>query len=103
MSDKSATGTGRVETAMGSAGAEWKGYTLEELKMRRAVALVKREMGRAQFAAKSGQLKTTVQDNGIRGLLFSKDTVTKLKTADYVLLGWRLISRIVKYRNRRRR
>lgn len=80
----------------------WQGLTLEQLRMRRAIALVHRELGRAEFANNISQAKGQVASNGIRGLLFKKDTITKLKTADYLLLGWRFASALIKYRNRRK-
>ncbi len=92
----------QVAQATPAGDREWKGLTLDEIRMKRAVALVKREVGRAQLAAKTDRLKTNVSDNGLRGLLFSKDTVVKLKTADYVLLGWRLVSALMKMRKKRK-
>lgn len=83
--------------------AEWSGLTLEELKRRRVVALVRRELGREKLAYSLGEMKGNVASNGIRGLLFSKSTVAKLKTADYLLLGWKIAKGLLMLRNRKRR
>ena len=75
---------------------EWKGYTLEQLRMKRAMALVRREVGRERLDMAFGNMKTRVNDNGIRGLLFDNKTIGHLKTADYMLLGWNLSQTLVK-------
>lgn len=82
---------------------EWQGCTLEELKRRRVVALVRRELGREKLAHNIGEMKGNVASNGIRGLLFSRNTVAKLKTADYLLLGWKIAKGLISLRNRKRR
>jgi len=82
---------------------EWNGCTLEELKRRRVVALVRRELGREKLAYNVGEIKGNVAANGVRGLLFSKSTVAKLKTADYLLLGWKIARGLLMLRNRKRR
>lgn len=82
---------------------KWEGLTLEQLRMKRAMALVQREMGRAQFVQKFADKKEEISHTGIRGLLFSKNTVAKLKTADYLLLGWKLASSIIKFNMRKRK
>ena len=81
----------------------WKGYTLEQLRMQRAMALVRREVGRERLDMAVGNMKTRVNDNGIRGLLFDNKTIGRLKTADYVLLGWKLSQALVKMWARSRR
>ena len=82
---------------------DWKGMTLEELKRARGKALVRREVGRAAMQYNIDGLKTNVANNGVRALMFSPDTVSHLKTADYVLLGFRLTRWLMGMRNNRRR
>ena len=48
-------------------------------------------------------VKTNVANNGVRALMFSPGTVSHLKTADYVLLGFRLTRWLMGLRNNRRR
>ena len=74
--------------------SQWKGLTIDELRMRRAVALVRREMGKERMAMTYEGLKGHIADNGVRGLLFNDKTIVGLKTSDYVLLGWK-IARVV--------
>lgn len=82
---------------------KWEGYTLEELKRRRVVALVRRELGREKIVAKADQTRHNVAANGVRGLLFGKGTVAKLKTADYMLIGWKLSKTLLKMWSRNRK
>lgn len=102
MNKDNSTPIEQSANAVNKANESWEGLTLEQLRMRRAIALVHREIGRAQFANNINQAKGQVATNGVRGLLFSKETITKLKTADYLLLGWKLARSIIKYRNRKR-
>ena len=81
---------------------EWKGMTIDELRLRRAVALVRKEMGKERMAVTVEGLKGRVADNGVRGLLFNDKTITGLKTADYVLLGWKLARSLLKLWARRK-
>ena len=85
--------------------AEWQGMTLEQLRRARAKALVRREVGRATMQYSLDNVKDNVSSNGIRALMFSPDTVSHLKTADYVLLGFKLTRWLMGLRsdNRRRR
>jgi hypothetical protein len=48
-------------------------------------------------------MKTNVANNGLRSLLFTPSTVSSLKTADYVLLGFKLTRWLMGLRNSRRR
>lgn len=76
---------------------QWEGLTLDQLRMRRAMALVRREMGRERINAVIGGIKTDVSNNGIRSFLFKPGTVKALKWTDYVLLGFntfRLVSKL---------
>ena len=82
---------------------DWKGMTLEDLKRARGKALVRREVGRAAMQYNIDGLKTSVSNNGVRALMFSPGTVSHLKTADYVLLGFRLTRWLMGLRNNRRR
>lgn len=75
---------------------EWKGYTLDELRYRRAMALVRREVGRSQLDAAMGELKTRVSDNGIRGFFASNSLLKKMKLTDYLLLGFKLSNAVYK-------
>lgn len=87
---------------------DWKGMTLEELRIARGKALVRREVSRATMQYNLDGVKDNVASNGMRALMFSPSTVSHLKTADYVYLGFRLAKWLVGLRgnrsgNRRRR
>ena len=81
----------------------WRGMTLDELRRARGKALVRREVGRASMQYSIDGLKSNVESNGVRALMFSPGTVTHLKTADYVLLGFRVARWLMSARNSRRR
>ena len=81
----------------------WRGMTLEELRRARGKALVRREVGRASMQYSIDGLKSNVENNGVRALMFSPGTVSHLKTADYVLLGFRVARWLMSARNNRRR
>lgn len=83
--------------------ADWRGMTLEELRRARGKALVRREVGRATMQYSLDGVKNNVASNGVRALMFSPDTVSHLKTADYVFLGFRLARWLMGLRNNRRR
>ena len=89
--------------AIGSRVDEWKGMTLDELRIARGKALVKREVGRTALQYDIDGLKDNVSTNGVRALMFSPSTVSHLKTADYVLLGFRLARWLMGMRGNRRR
>lgn len=80
----------------------WKGLTLEQLRMRRAKALLRREVGKVKMNAALDGMKTRVNDNGIRGLMFNDKTLGHLKTADYVFLGWKIAQIFFKARKRKK-
>ena len=82
---------------------DWCGMTLDELRIARGKALVRREVGRATMQYSLDDMKSNVESNGIRALMFSPGTVSSLKTADYVLLGFKLARWIVSAKNNRRR
>ena len=77
--------------------------TLEELRRARGKALVRREVGRATIQYDIEGLKSNVASNGVRALMFSPGTISHLKTADYVLLGFKLTRWLMGMRNNRRR
>jgi len=82
---------------------DWNGMTLEELHRARARALVRREVGRATMQFNLDNVKTNVANNGVRALMFSPGTVSHLKAADYMLLGFRLTKWFMRMRGNRRR
>ena len=91
------------DTSLPDESSEWKGMTLEQLRRARAKALVRREVGRATMQYSIDDMKTNVANNGVRALMFSPGTVSSLKTADYVLLGFKLTRWLMGLRNNRRR
>ena len=46
-------------------------------------------------------MRTRVNDNGLRGLMFSNKAINTLKAADYAFLGWRIAKFFIKTRRRR--
>ena len=95
--------TNTNSAAIANESGQWQGMTLEQLRNARAKALVRREVGRATMQYSLDNVKDNVSSNGIRALMFSPETVTHLKTADYVLLGFRLARWILAMRGNRRR
>ncbi len=85
------------------ADTEWKGMTIDQLRRARARALVRREVGRATMQYSLDNVKDNVQSNGVRALMFSPGTVSGLKTADYALLGFKIMKWVLGVRNNRRR
>ncbi len=82
---------------------QWRGMTLDELRKARGKALVRREVGRAAMQYDIEGLKSNYASNGVRALMFSPGTVSHLKTADYVLLGFRFARWLLGMRSDRRR
>ena len=82
---------------------EWKGLTMDELKMRRAKRLVMREVSRANLVNKLNNTRDNVSQNGVRALLFNNNTIAGLKKADYALLGYKAVVLLIKIFTRRRR
>ena len=82
---------------------DWRGMTLEELRRARGKALVRREVERATMQLNIDGMKSNIENNGIRALMFSPGTVHQLNTADYVLLGFKLTRWLMGLRNNRRR
>ena len=94
------------DSALPDESGEWQGMTLDQLRRARAKALVRREVGRATMQYSLDNVKDNVSNNGVRALMFSPGTVNHLKTADYVLLGFKLTRWLMGLRsnnNRRRR
>jgi len=87
----------------GFAANNWKGLTLDELKVRRAKQLVLREVSRANIGNTLSNTKQQVSQNGVRGLLFSNNTIMGLKKTDYALLGYKLITLLIKKYARRKK
>lgn len=83
--------------------AEWKGLTLDELKMRRAKALVLREVSRMSLSQQLSSTKENVSQNGVRALLFSDNTIAGLKKTDYAYLGYKAVRLLVRLYLRRKR
>ena len=79
----------------------WQGLTLDQLRMRRAKALLRREVGKVKINAVLDGMKTRVNDNGIRGLMFNDKTIGRLKTADYMFLGWKIAQIFIKARRKK--
>lgn len=100
MSD---TNINNVTPSINDEQEDWQGMTLEQLRRARAKALVRREVGRATMQYSIDNVKDNVSNNGVRALMFSPGTVSHLKTADYVLLGFKLVRWLMGLRNDRRR
>ena len=94
---------GSLPVALPDASGEWQGMTLEQLRRARARTLVRREVGRATIQYDLDGVKSNIASNGVRALMFSPGTVNHLKTADYVLLGFKLTRWLMGMRNNRRR
>lgn len=92
-----------VTASINDESGEWQGMTLEQLRRARAKALVRREVGRATMQYSLDNVKENVSNNGVRALMFSPGTVNSLKTADYVLLGFKLTRWLMGLRNNSRR
>ena len=97
------TGGSNMPMAVPDAPRDWRGMTLEELRRARGKALVRREVGRASVQYNLDNVKSNVASNGVRALMFSPGTVSHLKAADYVLLGFRITRWLMGMRSSRRR
>lgn len=75
---------------------QWNGLTLEQLRFRRGIALVRREVGRERIAGILNGVKTDVKQNGLRSFLFQPGTVKALRWTDYVLLGFNAFKLVTK-------
>lgn len=104
MSNESINNTGNnMPLPSPDAPDDWRGMTLEDLRRARGKALVRREVGRAAMQYSIDGMKDTVATNGVRALMFSPGTVSHLKTADYVFMGFKLARWLMGLRNNRRR
>lgn len=92
----------RAMNVVDDSSEQWGGLTLEQLRMRRAKALLRREVGKVKMNTVIDGMRTRVSDNGIRGLMFSDKAIGRLKTADYMFLGWKLAQLFMKARRRRK-
>lgn len=72
-----------------NAAEEWGGYTLDELRMKRAMAAIKTEIGKERISSRLSQAKSQVEEGGIRSMIFSGNVLSGLKTVDYVILGYK--------------
>lgn len=66
---------------------QWKGYTLEVLRMKRAKALVMAEVSKSQLLSAYKMAKIQTSNHGVRALLFNNNVLKGLKTTDYLILG----------------
>ena len=103
MSNETNTSATNLHLVEPDAPDDWRGMTLEELRRARGKALVRREVERATMQINIDGMKSNLENNGIRALMFSPGTVHQLKTADYVLLGFKLTRWLMGLRNNRRR
>ena len=99
MSNEMAQSTNQQATMpanTSSSQQQWKGLTMDELKMLR-------EVNRASLSYQLNNARDNVSQNGIRGLLFSDKAITGLKKADYAFLGYKALALLIKLYTRRRR
>ena len=82
---------------------DWKGYTIDELRRRRAKALIKRELTRVKFTNEVGSIQQRAKQHGMRGLLFNNKTVAGLNRTDYIYMGYRALRLLLKWWARRRK
>ncbi|MBR5030787.1 MAG: hypothetical protein IKT03_04335 [Muribaculaceae bacterium] len=75
--------------------SDWKGLTLDELKMRRAKWLIRRELGRMSLSQQYQSTRNNVSQNGVRALLFNTGEVAMLKKTDYMYLGYKALRLLV--------
>lgn len=92
-----------VNAAQSTQPKEWKGLTIDELKMRRAKSLVIKEINRTSLAYQFNNARDNVSQKGIRGLLFSDNTIAGLKKADYLFLTIKAVGLLLKYYSRRKK
>ena len=68
---------------------QWEGYTIDELRVKRAMAAVKSEIGKERIMSKLTDAKTQVDNDGLRSMIFGGKMLSGLKTVDYVILGYK--------------
>ncbi len=67
---------------------QWKGYTLEELRMKRAKALIMTEVSKSQLLSAYEMAKSKTSSHGVRAHCYSTTTCWRgWKTTDYLILG----------------
>lgn len=97
--------TNKLNAAAGlspqAAPQQWEGLTLEQLRFRRGMALVRREVGRERMNALISDVKTDVNTNGLRSFMFAPGVVKALRWTDYVMLGFNIVKLIAKLRRRK--
>lgn len=78
------------------------GLDFNELKYRRAAALIKLEVSKAQLSNSFERLREHTRSQGLRGLMVNNVlSLKRLRIADYVFLGYKLSNLL--YRMWRRR
>ncbi len=80
--------------------ANFKGYTLDELRYRRAFALAKYEIAKMQMSNTVMSVRQGMSGFGSKGIVGK--ILGNLNYVDYAILGFRVISKIRKWRKARR-
>ena len=76
----------------GNAKQEWRGYTIDELKYRRAVALVKLEMQKGRLAESFKAATGSLAETKIAPARYKGQTVyRKLKYFNYLIIGYKSV------------
>lgn len=76
--------------AAGAGDTQWKGYTLDQLRFQRALAAIKSEVAKERITAKLSQAKAQASSGNVRSLLFGSEVIGRLKTIDYLLIGYKV-------------
>ena len=86
-----------------SSKGEWRGYTLEELRYKRALSVIELEVEKEKMSEFVQSTKDRTSQYGIRGLFGNKKILSRLKFADYLFLGAKLSGFLYKrWKNKRR-
>ena len=80
---------------MEQADKEWKGYTIDELRYQKALALLKLEVQKERFSLMKTRL-VSFPDTGV-GKMFGK-LFSSSKAITYVIAGYKVFSMINKFR-----
>ncbi|MGM9804727.1 MAG: hypothetical protein ACI308_11200 [Muribaculaceae bacterium] len=85
--------------------AQWGGYTIDELRYRRMVTLVKLESQKALLANRIKPVKKPASSKGVLGFTGSliKRISGKMNIVDYLLIGYNISRFMLKLRKKRRR
>lgn len=78
---------------------EFKGYTIDELRYRRAYAAAKYEIARMHFSESISQAKAGFTGPGRRGIVGK--LLGSLNYVDYAILGFRVLTKIRKWRKKK--